>query len=148
MARRVRSSKGANMIEAAIITPLLLLVTFAVVDFGMVFYVWLTLNNGVSQATRFAVTGQTIGGGSREESIKTAMRNATPTLTLPDSAFTFTHMAPGGNAWVAGVGAQNDIGRVTVSYNWSLYTPLVSVFFPNGEIRIRAESAMKNERFQ
>ena len=55
--RRLRDTAGSNMLEAAIITPLLLLLTLAVVDFASLFYVYLALENGVSQATRYAVTG-------------------------------------------------------------------------------------------
>ena len=85
--RRLGDSKGANLVEAAIITPLLLLLTFAIVDFAAMFYCYLALEHGVSQATRFAVTGQEMSAGGtpigREASIKAAMREATPTLTIP-----------------------------------------------------------------
>ena len=97
---RAASSDGCGTrpapasLEAAIITPLLLLLTFSIVDFGALFYVYLALENGVSQATRFGVTGNLMDDpthpGTRcraTDSIKTAMRQATPTLTIPDSAF-------------------------------------------------------------
>jgi hypothetical protein len=48
--------------------------------------------------------------------------------------------------WVAGTGAENDIGRVTITYPWNLMTPLIRPFFTGGQIVFRAESAMKNER--
>ena len=81
------------MIEAAILTPLLLVVTFAIVDFAVLLYVHLALANGVSQATRFGVPGNTMPGLSREGSMMAAMRDNTPTLTLDDAAFSFSHMA-------------------------------------------------------
>ena len=87
--RRLKDATGATLLEAAIITPLLLLLTFSIADFGGLFYAYLALENGVSQATRFAVTGNTTGSLSREDSIKAAMRSATPTLSIPDGAFTF-----------------------------------------------------------
>ena len=80
--RRLRDSKGATLVEAAIITPLLLLLTFSAIDFAALFFVDLSLQNGVNQATRFAVTGNLMQGLSRENSIRTAMRQSTPTLTL------------------------------------------------------------------
>jgi len=143
---RGRCSRGATLVEAAIITPLLLLLTFSIVDFGSLLYVYLALENGVSQATRYAVTGNQVAGLSREESIRQAMRQATPTLTLADDAFTFTHLVAGTSVWAGGSGGPNDIGRVTVNYNWVLMTPLIRPFFPNGQINVRVESAMKNER--
>jgi len=45
------------MVEAAIITPFLMLLTFSIGDFASIFYVYLALENGASQATRYAVTG-------------------------------------------------------------------------------------------
>src|SRR6202521_1936092 len=107
--RRLRDSRGSNLLEAALITPLLLIITFGLVDFASMFYVYLSLENGVSIATRYAVTGNqmddTNAAGQKlsdDDSIKAAMRQATPTLTIADAAFTFSHMAPGGNAWLGG----------------------------------------------
>jgi Flp pilus assembly protein TadG len=134
------------MVEAAIMTPLLLLLTFSIVDFAALFYVYLALENGASQATRFAVTGTLTPGMTREDSIKAAMRSATPTLTLDDGMFSFSHLPPGATVWAAGTGGENDIGKVTINYTWNLMTPLIRPFFTGGQINIRVESAMKNER--
>lgn len=143
--RRLRASEGTNMIEAAIITPLLLVVTFAIMDFGVLLYVDLALANGVSLATRYGVPGNTMPGLSRENSMRAAMRDNTPTLTLDDAAFTFSHMAAGGGAWVAGAGGPNDVEKLRVDYTYHLMTPFLRPLFPNGEITFRVESAMKNE---
>lgn len=148
--RFLRDSSGANLIEAAIITPLLLLLTFSIIDFGALMYVYLALENGVSQASRYGITGNLMTGGngqplSREDSIKAAMRLSTPTLTLSDSAFTFSHMSIGGNAWVAGSGVPGDLDKVTVDYTWDIMTPVMRPFFPQGQIHFTVDSAMKNE---
>lgn len=123
MLRRLRDSKGNTLLEAAVVTPLLLLLTFGIVDFASLFYVYLALENGASQATRFAVTGNSMDDPnspgsqlSREESIKLAMRQATPTLTITDANFTFTHLPQGGSSWVSGAGGPGDVGRVTIDY--------------------------------
>ena len=151
--RLLRERAGTNMIEAAIITPLLLLLTFSIVDFASLFYVYLALENGVSQATRYAVTGRQMSDPSnpsallnRSQSIQLVMRQATPTLTIPDSAFSFSHMPPGGT-WSAGTGGPSDYEKVTVNYSWDLMTPLIRPFFPNGQIRFTVDSVMKNESF-
>ena len=147
--RRLSDSQGNTLLEAAIITPLLLLVTFAVIDFGALFYVNLALQNGVSQATRYGVTGNVMPGLTLENSIMTAMRQSTPNLTLNDSAFVFSHLTPGGTVWVGGTAAPGDIERVTVNYNWQIMTPMIRPFFTNGEINFSVESSMKNEsKFQ
>jgi hypothetical protein len=137
-------------VEAAIITPLLLLITFSIVDFGALFYVYLALENGVSSATRYAVTGNAMNGPSgtplnRVDTIKAAMREATPTLNIPDTAFSFQHMPVGGTAFVGGVGGPNEIEKVTVDYTWTVLTPVLRPFFTSGQIRFVVESTMKNE---
>ena len=144
--RFLTDRSGANLIEAAIVTPLLLLMTFAICDFSILLFVWLALENGVTQATRAGVTGTT---GAREAALKSAMRDATPTLTIPDGAFTFSHLSPGGSSWTSGAGGPDDIDKMTVDYTWTLITPLLRPLFPGGAVRIRVESARKNEwRFE
>jgi Flp pilus assembly protein TadG len=147
--RRLSDARGANLVEAAIITPLLLLLTLGIVDFSAMFYSYLALEHGVSQATRYAVTGQQMSTGGapigREASIKAAMRDSTPTLTIPDAAFSFSFMPLNGTSWSSGLGGPNDVGRVTVTYTWNFMTPLVRPFFTNGQVNLRVQSTMKNE---
>jgi hypothetical protein len=134
------------MLEAAIVTPLLLLLTFSIVDFGAAFWVYLALENGVSQATRYAVTGQQVSGLTRAESIRQAMRTATPNLTIDDGDFTFEYMRPGTAVWLSGTGAEGDIGKVTINYTWTFFTPLMRAFFDGGSLEMKVASAMLNER--
>jgi TadE-like protein len=149
---RLRDARGTSLVEAALITPLLLFLTLSIVDFGVMFYCYLALENGVSQATRYGVPGNLMDDPSspgtplsRPDSIKAAMRLATPTLTISDSAFTFNHMAPGGTTWVAGVGGPDDIEKVSVTYTWRFFNPVLAAFFPGGGITLNVDSAMKNE---
>ena len=148
LARGLKRDEGTNLLEAALITPLLLIVTFAIVEFGTLFYIYLTLENGVSQATRYAVTGQQFAGMDREQSIRHAMRFAMPTLTLDDTAFAFSYLPPGGSSWLPGSGGPSDIGKVRVNYTWTFFTPLIRPFFQDGRITLIVESAMMNERFE
>lgn len=148
---RLRDARGSNLVEAALLTPLLLLVSFSIFEFGAMFWVYLALENGVSQASRYAVTGQVVAGQSRESSIRTAMRNATPSLTIADEAFSFTHLpasVPGATEWQAGAGGPSDIGKVAVTYTFDFYTPLIRPFFQDGSITFVVESAMKNEQYE
>jgi hypothetical protein len=153
---RVRDTRATNLLEAAVITPLLIVLTFGIVDFASLFYVYLALENGVAQASRYGVTGNQMADPanpsqnlSRQDSIKTAMRQATPTLTLADTAFTFSHMPVGGSSWVGGPGGPGEIDRVTIDYNWDILTPIMRPFFPGGQIHFTVDSSMKNEgRFQ
>jgi Flp pilus assembly protein TadG len=148
LTRFLRGREGTNLVEAALVSPMLFMVTFAIVDFGMIIYAHTALENGVGLATRYAVTGRVIAGETRETSIKEAMRDATPTITIPNEAFTFSHIPAGGATWLAGVGGPNDIGRVQVDLDWDLMTPFASALFTNGSYHIGVESVMRNERFE
>lgn len=139
--RGLLDSTGQSLVEAALATPLLLLLTFAIIDFGLIFYVNLALENGVSQAVRYGITGQSITGLSREESIKKVMRQATPTLTIDDGAFEFSHRSAG--AWVAGTGGPGDVERLRVTYDHQVF--VLRPLFTGGLVRMRVESSMKNE---
>jgi hypothetical protein len=114
--------------------------------------VYLALENGVSQATRFAVTGNLQDDPStpgakldRVNSIKYTMRKATPTLTIPDSYFTFNHLTVGGSTWAGGVGGPGDVEKVTVNYPFTFLTPLIRPFFTGGTLNMQVDSSMKNE---
>ena len=74
------------------------------------------------------------------------MRTATPTLTLGNRAFSFSHLTPGSGGWTAGPGGPNDVDKVTVNYTWTMLTPVLRPFFPTGQINFTVESIMKNER--
>ena len=150
--RRLRDQRGTSLLESAFMVPLLILLTFTIVDFGCLFYVWLALENGASQATRYGVTGGLADDPgspgsklSRVDSIKLAMRQATPTLTIDDSAFTFSHMAVGGSSWLGGTGGPTDIEKVTVKYTWTLFTPMLWPLFNGGQVNLTVDSIMKNE---
>jgi len=53
--RRVRSERGAELIELAIVLPILLLVFVAIVDFALVFQRYLTISNAAREGARIAV---------------------------------------------------------------------------------------------
>lgn len=145
LSKRLHKTSGNSMLEAALITPLLLLLTFGLVEFSSLLYVYLALQNGVSQATRYAVTGQAMPGKTPAEAMMTAMRDATPTLALGNEMFTFAHMSPGGSTWIDGAGGPGDVGKVTVTYTWKFFTPLMAPFFAGNKVTMKVESAMKNE---
>jgi hypothetical protein len=142
---RLHADEGSNLVEAALLLPLLLALTFAIVEFALVFYTYLALENGVSEATRYGITGASIASMSREDSIKSILHDATPTLTIPDAAITFSHLERGGSVWLAGVGGPGEIEKVQVDYTWDIITPLLRPLFTGGQVQLRVDSAMKNE---
>ena len=150
------SERGSQLLETAAVLPLLLLLTFAVADFSGLFYGYLALENGVSQATRFAVTGQvqdnpaTTGPPSTDEqimAIKNAMESATPTLDASKFVYLFQYYSDTSEDWQPGVGGPNDPVKVIINYDWPLMTPLIGAFFLGGSINLEVSSTMKNEPY-
>jgi Flp pilus assembly protein TadG len=150
--RTLRGCDGSNMIEAAIVTPLVLVLTLGIIDFASMFYTYLALENGVSQATRFAITGNEMedpdNAGTmlpREAAIRAALEDATPAINMDYVSISYSHMAPGSSSWTGGAGGPGDIGKVSVSYTWTPLTPILGPLLTNGQLTVQVESAMKNE---
>jgi len=148
---RWQSEKGQALVEAAFVLPLLLLMIFVIFDFSLLFYAYQSMEYGISEATRYGITGQQRanpsgpGNLTRDESVKLIMRESNPLITLADSSFTFEHLS--GATWTAGSGGSGEIARVTVNYNWRPITPLIGGLFTGGQIPLRVSSTMLNEGF-
>src|SRR3974390_2045447 len=54
MARGRHAQRGATLVEAAIIIPILVLILFAVIDFSWAFYQYISLRQGVREGAREA----------------------------------------------------------------------------------------------
>jgi len=81
-------SRAAAAVEMAIVTPLLLLMIFGVIEFGWVFWIQETLTNATREGCRVAVLP-----GSTDADIRARFDQAvSPTgLTITSSMLTLTH---------------------------------------------------------
>lgn len=75
-ARRNRSRRrgGMAMVEMIFVLPLLLLLMFAIAEFGIMFSRWLTLSNAVREGARVAVVYR--GPACNVAAVETAVRDA------------------------------------------------------------------------
>ncbi len=150
---RWQSEKGQTLVEAALVLFLLIFMIFAIFDFSLLFYAYQSMEYGISEATRYGITGQTRKDPlnptqdlSRDDSIRLVMKESNPLITLDDiSSFNFEHLS--GATWTAGSGGSGEISRVTVNYNWRPITPLIGALFTGGQIPLRVSSTMKNEGY-
>jgi Flp pilus assembly protein TadG len=137
-----QSTRGQALVETAISVLLLVMCTCTLFDFGRFFWSLLTVQNGVAQGTRFAVTNRQLGSLGRDDSIRKAIRDATPGFALADDDIVFYDVSTG----ATGSGGPRDTIRVTVEQNFRFLTPIVSDFFgDDGTIRFRVSSTMQNE---
>ena len=142
---RFRSSEGANLIEAALILPIMLLTMFGLMEFALILYIQMALQNGVSQAARYGITRQTMSELSREQSIITILKQETPSLTLANDHISFQNKPLSGGSWTSGTGGGNTLERVTVTYDYHIMTPVLLPFFSGETITLTAQATMKNE---
>ena len=56
--RRFKAAPAQSMVEFALALPVLLLLTFGVIEFGRLLQAWLALENGARFGARYAVTGE------------------------------------------------------------------------------------------
>ena len=63
-ARGRHAQRGAALVEAAIIIPVLFLIVFAVIDFGNVFYQYISVRQGVREGAREAAITTIPGDGT------------------------------------------------------------------------------------
>lgn len=167
-----RERSGATAIEFAIIALPLLVLTFAIVELGMVLLVSTTLDSATDFASRDIRTGvfQTGGATSIIDFQKKVCRNMNwlndssclSRLTVQSETFgTFTNAnsAPADPAtydpnkprcW--SVGNPGDIVLVRTYYDWPLFTPLLNAALQNrttnGPSRLLSSAkAFRNEPF-
>jgi hypothetical protein len=136
-------------VETGISLVVLLLAVFSVIDAAALIWTYLSLENAVSEATRFAVTQQTLANPSnpasqlsRIESIKLKARMEADGIQIDDGEFSFQDLTTG----LAGAGGPNDVIQVTINHPYQLLLPLP---VPNpatlNQFPIAVSSTMLNE---
>lgn len=100
---------GTSLVEFALVLPLLLVLLFAIVDFGRGFQVWITMTNAAREGARAGATGVDVA------TIQARVIDTTPGLglTAANVPVTYSPSKAPGNSVV-----------VRVDYTLNLITPL------------------------
>lgn len=149
--RKLSSSRGQTLLEFALVVPVFLMLVFAVIDFGHLFYVQMSLENAVREAGRYATTGNHLADPknpgknlSRVNSIIQTVQQAATGLNVPSNSITVSSV--GGGAGSAG--GPGDTVTVTVNTGVKMMTPLIAPFFkPNGTYNFTTSVTFTNEPF-
>lgn len=110
--RRKGREKGQALVEFALLVPVFLILLFAIVDFGMGFYSWISVTNAAREGARLGAVQATA------TEIEDRVRD---TVNLPDES---TQM------FVTVTNAQGQPGEsvvVQVDYDYDLITPLAGL---------------------
>jgi len=101
---RVRDRRGErsqSLVEFAIIAPLLLVLLFAVVDFGRVIYIYVTLNQAVNEGARVAIRDSALlpTNADVESAVRTHAVDVTLANPCPNGPITAA-TPPAGQGWI------------------------------------------------
>src|SRR3990172_10235047 len=111
-ARQKNGEKGQALVEFTLLVPIFLLLLFAIIDFGMGFYSWISVTNGAREGARLGAVLAT------QTDIEDRVYQ---TVNLPDEATKMT---------VTVTNAQGQPGEsvvVEVDYDYDLITPLAGI---------------------
>lgn len=101
---------GQSLVEFSLILPILLIMLFAIVDFGRAFYTWNTLSNAAREGARTAaVQGNTAAINTAVTSAMGGLTTTSPTLTR-----TYTNVQA----------AKGNTVTVQLSYQFTYVTPI------------------------
>ena len=125
-ARRKNGEKGQALVEFTLLVPIFLLLLFAIVDFGMGFYSWITVTNSAREGARLGAvhaplnvaSSPCFGKASLDQCIEDRVRDASD---LSNEATKMT---------VTITNAQGQPGQsvvVKVDYDYDLITPLAGI---------------------
>jgi Flp pilus assembly protein TadG len=106
--KKGEGERGQSLVEFALIVPLFLLLMFAIVDFGMGFYSWITVTNAAREGARIGAVGAD---------------SATITQRVKDTAGSLNNS----NLTISVSNAKGNSGEtvgVTANYQYTLITPL------------------------
>jgi Flp pilus assembly protein TadG len=107
-----QAEEGQALVEFTLLVPIFLILVFAIVDFGMGFYSWMSVTNGAREGARLGAVLAT------QEEIEAQVYEA---VDLPDEDTKMT---------VVVTNAEGDPGEsvvVQVDYDYDLVTPLAGL---------------------
>ena len=105
------SERGQTLVEFALILPVMLLMLFALVDFGRAFYTWLLVTNAAREGARVAATQQ------GTTAVQTRINDALGGLDAAELSITLTNVQ----------GPRGEAVEVDLEYNFVFVTPVGNI---------------------
>ena len=136
--RRTRARSGMAMVEMVIITPLLLMMIFAIVEFGVMFGRWQTLTNAAREGARTAIVYRVpCDAATVTDEVRARVRDYAASLgiTLTDAEITLTGACGGTDT--------TSVVNVTSPYSFRVLPGFASAVNPT--LNLVGNSTMRNE---
>ncbi len=125
-----RDEKGQSTLELAFVLPVIIMIITAIIDFGLLFNNYLIISNAAREGARNAVIG------TADAQIAVIMSSITGTLDQASMSITIEP--------AESIRKKGDEITVTVGYDNSLITPVISALVPN-PVHIVAKTVMRME---
>jgi hypothetical protein len=150
----LRRKEGGTLVESALLFVLFITLIFAIIDFGLYFFIQHTVQFATREGVRLALVGRTIERDGtqldRTQSILTTIRENAAIAIDPSQLdiriypVTNDYSDPGDwDQRDPDAGAPWTYMRVRTRYNHHLITP----FFGDGQKTVEAEATYRNELF-
>lgn len=146
---------GAAVLEMALVAPVFLLSLLAVFEFGLMFFVNLTMQHAVREGARYAITGQSdldlnTSEPSRQRAVIEKIKASSmgmfdsvqPVISVNGTRYDNSNAYPA--SMFAGSG---ETLVLQLDCRWPVVTPLMRPFFAGGEYRFAVAATMRNEAF-
>lgn len=149
MSARTRRAEGTSLVEFALVSILFFTLMFAIIDFGRVFFVQMTIQHALRQAGRYAVTGNSLPGTNPQtQSAYTRVESIIETAKKAAAGVDVSNIIISAGGLSGFAGNPGDTVTVSLTSNLNILTPLISKFFTsNGIYTFTASTTFKNEPF-
>lgn len=153
--RFLHDDHGVAAIEMALTFPIVLWLTMAILELGIIFHISSLANFAGNEAARLGKTGNNYGfQGSREELTRSTISGYLEpwmfngaTLDISSQAYgSFRDIGQTGAART-GAGRANDIVIYTATLQWNYLTPMFATLARSDTLPITARVLTKNENF-
>lgn len=135
---RSRDDRGMAMVEMVIILPLLLMMLFAIAEFGVIFGRWQTLTNAAREGAREAVV-------FRSPCDATTVENEVTTTVQNYASSAGITLAAGDVSVTGACGAANTDTSVNVNHNYTFRVLPGFAKSLNPSVDLSTSATMRNE---
>ena len=140
--KRIRSEKGAALLEAAITVPIILLISVGIFEFGRAYQTWQVLTNAAREGARMAVIS-----GSTDTDVATRVRNYMKAGSLPNYSTATVTVVRG--VALTGADTASEI-KIDYPFQFMVLNPVVRLVAPSdtktgAPISMQSSALMRNE---
>lgn len=153
--KKDRRRKGATAVEMALLTPVFFMLMIGITETTLIETAQQLLENAAYNTSRLAKTGFVTSGQTQAQTVSQIMTQElqsfgtfinTANVTVTSTAYSsFTNIGAGG---AAGYGTSGQIVVYTISYPWTLFTPMIgNIIGTNGKITLTSRIVVRNEPY-